>query len=83
MQYNCYLDSYFLGNTEFVLGPYSITILAGSTYKDFDVPVNDDYLCESNKTIPLFISTSSLPDRVSLGDPSEATVIIIDDDSKF
>jgi len=50
---------------------------------EFDIPIYDDSLCEPNETVKLFISTSSLPDRVSLGDPSEATVIIIDDDSKF
>ena len=73
----------YLGATGFQLGPYSITITAGSVHMEFDIPIYDNNLCEPNKTIPLFIGTSSLPDRVSIGNPGEAKVTIIDDDCEF
>ena len=66
-----------------MLGPYRISIAAGSVYMEFDISIYDDNLCEPNETIPLVISPSSLPDRVTRGDPGQVTVTIIDDDCEF
>ena len=63
-------------------GPYTVTFLAGSTTATFNVPINDDDILEGNETFMLTIDPS-LPDGVTRGTPSEATVTIVDDDRKF
>ena len=44
--------------------------------------IRDDQLVEDNEHYYLIIDNSSLPNGVSLGTPSQATVTIIDDDSE-
>ena len=48
-----------------------------------DVPINNDSICEPSETFILTIDTFSLPDRVIGGDPRQATVTIMDDDSEL
>ena len=61
-------------------GPYTVTIPVGQTTATFNVPINDDDMLEGNENFMLTVSSSSLPDGVALGTPSEATVIIMDND---
>ena len=61
----------------FVLGPYVITIPAGQISAKFDILVMDDDIGQS---FSFTIHSSSLPSYVTIGDPSQATVIIKDDD---
>ena len=63
-------------------GPYTITILAGQTTATFNVPINDDDILEIDENFMLTIN-SSLPDGITRGTPSEATVTIVDDDRKL
>jgi len=63
-------------------GPYYVTFPAGVTSVTFDVPITDDSILESNENFMLTINQPSLPTGVSPGDPSEATVTIVDDDGK-
>ena len=42
----------------------------------------DDGIVEFDETFNLLIDQSSLPNGVSLGDPCEVTMTIIDDDSE-
>ena len=42
----------------------------------------DDNILESNETFQLNLITSSLPNRVTVDNPSEVTVTIMDDDRK-
>ena len=61
----------------FGLGPYAIKILAGQISAKFDVLVTDDDIRQS---FNLTIHSLSLPSYVTIGDPSQATVSIKDDD---
>jgi len=62
--------------------PYTITIPAGMTNATFDVPITDDDIYEDNENFMLTIDESILPPNVRRGDPSEATVTIVNDDCK-
>ena len=48
----------------------------------FDIPIIDDMIQEGTEDFRVTISSSSLPDDVSVGSPDEATVTILDDDCK-
>ena len=65
---------------DYTSGPYTVTIPAGQTTATFTVPINDDDILEGNENFMLTVSSSSLPDCVTHGTPSEATVIIMDND---
>jgi len=63
-------------------GPYLVTFPAGVTNVTFDVPITDDSILESSENFMLAIDQPSLPTGVSPGDPSKATVTIVDNDRK-
>ena len=67
---------------DYTSGPYTVTFPAGQTTTTFDVPINDDNILEGNENFMLTISPSSLPINVVVGDPSQATVTILDNDRK-
>ena len=48
----------------------------------FDIPINDDMVLEGLEDFILTINPSSLPTGVSVGNPGQATVTIVDDDRK-
>jgi len=49
----------------------------------FNVHIMDDEILESDEMFRLSIKSNSLPNSVSVDDPNEATVTIVDDDCKF
>ena len=51
------------------------------TNVSFDVPINDDRFLELNELLVLSIVTT-LPNRVTLGDRTQAMVNILDNDRK-
>ena len=63
-------------------GPYNITIPAGHTSVSLDVPIIDDIILEDNENFSLVIICKSLPTLFSCGNPSVATIIIMNDDGK-
>ena len=63
-------------------GPYIVTFPAGTTMVSFDIPINDDGVLEGNEDFMITIDPSTLPDDVSVGDPGQATVTIVDVGSK-
>ena len=64
-------------------GPYNVTFTAGQTSVPFDVPINDDNILENTEMFTLTIDSSTLPDRVTVGDPDQTTVDILDSDSEL
>ena len=68
---------------DYTSGPYTVTFPAGQTTATFDVPINDDDILEGNENFILTIDPSSLPSDVSVGDPDQATVTIVDNDRKY
>ena len=63
-------------------GPYTVIFPARTTTASFNVPINNDMISEGDEDFKLNIDEASLPGSVRLGTPDEATVIIMDDDSK-
>ena len=59
--------------------PFVVIIPAGQTSGSFDVVITDDNLMESLNVIN---DPSSLASIVTVGMPGQATVTIVDDDSK-
>ena len=49
----------------------------------FNVSITDDDIFESNETFDLIIDIYSLPSNAAAGDTSQATVIILNDDSMY
>ena len=70
------------GGDDYGPGPHTITFPAGETQAPFNVPINDDNIFEGNENFILTINSSSLPTGVTVSDPGQATVTIVDDDGK-
>ena len=68
---------------DYASGPYSVTISGGETYGALNIPIVDDGDFEEDETFMLTINSSSLPAGFISGDPYQATVTILDDDSKL
>ena len=65
---------------DYIIDTYSVTFTAGMTTASVDVPVIDDSISENNENFDIVIDQSSLPNRVSVGNPDQVTVTILDDD---
>ena len=63
-------------------GPYTATFSAGTTIATFDVIINNDDMFRGARRFQLSIDPSSLPDNVTTDNINQATVTIVDDDSK-
>lgn len=70
------------GGVDYLSGPYNVTFAAWQFTASFVIPLLDDHIVEDNEDFTLHIDQKSLPDCVSVGNPNQAIVIIIDDDSK-
>ena len=68
---------------DYTSGPYTVTFPAGQTTATFDVPINDDDILEGDEEFILTIISSSLPIGITHGTPYEATVTIVDNESKY
>ena len=73
----------FTGGDDYNVGPYSVIIPAGETSGSFEISIIDDQMLENNESFDLNIDINTLPDDVTLGSPDSATMIIINDDSKY
>ena len=54
----------------------------GMTIVQFTVLINDDDIFEDDETFNLSINSSTLPNKVIVGSPSQTTVTIVDNDGK-
>ena len=61
---------------------YSVVFLAGMTTVSFNISIRDDDIFEGSESFILDINTNILPDSVTADDPSQATIMIVDDDGK-
>ena len=73
---------YILTGVDYDSGPFDITFPAGETLAVFNISINDDDIVEGNENFNISIDPFSPPNGVSVGDPSQTTVIIVDDDCK-
>ena len=73
----------FSENVDYRIFGTSVTFRAGSTGVQYSgAQASDDSLVELDETFNLIIDNSSLPAGVSLGDPYQTTLTILDDDSE-
>ena len=61
-------------------GQYNITFIVGVSSVSFDISIIDDKILEQNESFNLGLCC--LPDNVIVGHVSQATVTIVNDDSK-
>ena len=66
------------GMDDYGSGSYQVTFIAGETIGSFDVPITNDNVVEDDETIYLTIQSTSLPNRVSVTNPSQANITIMD-----
>ena len=78
--YNWYV---FLGDDDYKSGPYSVKFIAEMTSASFNVAIKNNNVLELDENFVFVINTSSLPSDVTVGIPTQATVTIVDDDSKY
>ena len=67
---------------DYVSGPYTVKFSARMTEVLFNVTIMDDNILESNETFQLSITSSSLPNRVTVNNLSVVNVTIVDNDRK-
>ena len=64
-------------------GPYTVKFPAGEVIATFDIPINDYDKVKVNEHFMLTIDKTSLPKDVTCGSYCQATVNIVDGDSKL
>ena len=62
---------------------YTVTIPVGVIRVAFEVLISDDNILEGNRSFTLIINPSSLPNGVTVGDPGQATVVIVDNNGNI
>jgi len=73
----------FIGEgVDYVSGPYNVTIPAGMTRASFNVSIINDSIFEFDENFTLTIISTSHPSNVTMTDPAQTTVTIVDDDGK-
>ena len=72
-----YYINYFTGGVDYNSGPYNILFPAAETSVMFSVLIEDDDLLEDNETFNLTINP---PSEVSINNPAQVTVTIVDDE---
>ena len=70
----------FTGGEDYTSGPYNVTFTAGGTIALLTIPINDDKTFEGNENFTLTIDSSSLPSDVTVINPSQITVTVIEDE---
>ena len=77
-----FLIQYVGQDIDYDSGPYTVQFNIGVIRALFDVSVNSDNILEGNETFNLTVNASSLPNSVTVGDPGQTTVTIVDNDGK-
>ena len=67
-----------LGGIDYNSGPYTVIIPANVEEVSFSILITNDNKKEENEIFHLVIDSSSLPDGVVVGTPSQAIVTIVD-----
>ena len=74
---------YYIGGNDYTSGPFTVTFNAEITRASFSVSIIDDNVLEGNETFDLTIDPSSLANnKITVGDPGQVTVTIVDNDGK-
>ena len=79
--YICMYIYYYIGE-DYEPGPYDVIIPAEMTTVLFNITITNDDVYEGNETFNLVVNVSSLSSNVTVGDISQATITIMNDDGK-
>ena len=63
-------------------GPYNVIIPAEMTSALFNITITNDDINEGNETFNLVVNVSSLSSNVTVGETSQTTITIMNDDGK-
>ena len=77
-----FIMKYIGQGIDYTSGPYSVQFNDGDVRASFNVSINNDNILEGNEVFNLIVNASSLPSTVSVGDPGQTTVTIVDNDGK-
>jgi len=75
------LSGYFIGNIDYIPGPYFVTIPTGQTHVTFNIAVIDDDESENDKMFNLII-VGRLSEGFKYGGNRRVRVNIVDDDKR-
>ena len=67
-------------NSDFIPGPFMLTISAGQTEKVLSIRLLEDMFDERPETVNVLLSNIGLPAGVVLGSPSQVAITILDND---
>ena len=70
-------------NNDYTMGLYDVTFNTMMIEYFLEIPVCNDIVLEENETFRLMIISDSLHPNVTIGDPSQVQVTIIDNDRKL
>ena len=70
------------GGNDYNPRQFTVKFDAGMIRVPFDISIDRDDVLEGNETFSLTIDPSSLPSKVTVTNPNQTTVIIVDDDGK-
>ena len=69
------------GGQDYNSGPYNVTFTIDIPIVSFPIPIIDDQILEQDEIF--YLDLQSLPDNVIVGDISQATVAIVNDEGKY
>ena len=72
----------FTEGVDYDSGPYIVTFTAGIIQAPFNFSLRDDNVFENSEDFVLTVHPSSLPINVTVGDPGQVSVTIVDNDGK-
>ena len=78
-----YGNYHLTGGEDYKFVSNSVRITAGSTRVVIPNPVIDDSIVEDDEYFTVTLDSSSLPNGVTVGDIDQATMTILNDDSKL
>ena len=76
------LWSFKVPSADYVFGRYGVTFKAGNMIASFNISIIDDNIFEIDEYFNLTISTDFSLENIIAGDPSQAIVIIVENDGE-
>ena len=76
------MSDFYIAKEDYLPGPYDVTFIAGMISVRVSVTIIEDITIENDENFTLTIDASSLPNSVSVGDPAQARVTIVEDSGK-
>ena len=76
------MSDFYIAKEDYLPGPYNVTFIAGNISDEVVIPILEDSTIERDENFTLTIDASSLPNSVSVGDPAQARVTIVEDSGK-